>query len=149
MTSTPFSPADYSAAIRILRPLLIIVMCWAHIPILWGFLHPPVSVDVPVSVFGTFLRDTLSRGAVPLLTVISGFLAFSSYRHKPYHRFIGDKVLRILLPFLLWNVIMLLYLQYLHHAFGTDIGGQIARLETSRDTLNAVIGYNRLPINAP
>ena len=149
MTRTPLTSTDFEASIRVLRPLLITIMCWAHIPILWGFLHPPVTVENPVSVFGTFLRDTLSRGAVPLLTVISGYLAFASYQRRSYLGFVTDKIKRILLPFLIWNVIMLLFLQHLNAGHEVDIGGLIAQLETPRDFFSAVIGYNRLPINAP
>lgn len=149
MNNDALGRQDVHLAIQVLRPLLIVVMCWAHIPILWGFLHPPVTTEVPVSVLGTVLRDTLSRGAVPVLTVISGYLAYASFERKSYGLFVTEKLQRVLLPFLLWNVVLLLYLHYLNLAFDKDIDGLIARLQSPADVLLAVVGYNQLPVNAP
>lgn len=149
MTNNTLSGNDYSLAIQILRPILIIVMCWAHIPLLQGYLHPSVTTELPASVFGTVLRDTLSRGAVPLLTVISGYLAYGSYAQKSYPRFVWDKTARILLPFLAWNAILLGGLFFLNYASERDIGGHIARIQGFEDVVLSVIGYNRIPVNAP
>lgn len=141
--------SELSTAIETLRPLLIILVCWAHTPFLFSFIHPSISPDHPVSIFGVFVRDTLSRGGVPVLTLISGYLAYLTISRKPYSNFIRDRVVRIFIPFLLWNAIMLGYMWLVHLRLGTDIWGEIAGLKSTGDAIAAVVGYNRLPVNAP
>lgn len=138
-----------SLAIDVLRPVLILVMCLAHIPLLHSYPHPMVSLEMPQSVLGPLLRDVLARNTVPALTVISGYLACQSFSYKSYPLFVGDKLRRILLPFLLWNVITLGFLYLLFVQFQVDLGGHIAPIDSLSDTARALLGYNTVPVNIP
>lgn len=150
MASSPtIERNELSASIEILRPLLIILVCWAHTPFLFSFIHPIISADNPVTIFGVFIRDTFSRGGVPILTLISGYLAYLTISRKSYAVFVGEKFVRILIPFLVWNAIMLAFMWLIYARLGSDPWGEIGRLESAGDAITAIVGYNRLPINAP
>lgn len=138
--------AHYSQLIELLRPLLIMLMCWAHIPFIYGY--DSASLAEPQTLLGPFFRDVISRGAVPVLTVISGYLAYYSFNRKPYLRFVGDKTKRVLLPFVLWNFILLGLLWALFR-YGSSTPEEILIIDSWNDLLRAVFGINRLPINQP
>src|SRR5690606_12222207 len=139
--------AHYSQLIELLRPLLIMLMCWAHIPFIYAY--GSASLSEPQTLLGPFFRDVISRGAVPVLTVISGYLAYYSFNRKSYLRFAGDKTRRVFLPFVLWNFILLGVLWVFFHYGGYVINEEILAIENRNDVLRAILGINRLPINQP
>ena len=139
--------AHYSQLIELLRPLLIMLMCWAHIPFIYGY--GSASLSEPQTLLGPFFRDVISRGAVPVLTVISGYLAYYSFNRKSYLRFVGDKTKRVFLPFVLWNLILLGLLWALFRYGGYVLNEEVVAIENCNDVLRAVLGINRLPINQP
>lgn len=52
-------------------------------------------------------QEAVARSAVPLLSVVSGWLVLSTVQRKVYGDFINGKARAILLPMLIWNVIAL------------------------------------------
>lgn len=137
------------ALIRVMRPLLIILICWAHIPFISGFYSDEVDAFSPRTVFGVLLRDVVSRGGVPILTVISGYLAYLSLQRKSYITFVGEKTRRILLPYLLWNVICLVYLWWLSRTFDYAVNSRLFEYGGVADFVNAILAINRMPVNSP
>lgn len=54
------------------------------------------------------LMEFLGRSAVPLLSIVSGWLLANSTRRPPYRRFLAGKARAILLPMVLWNALSIL-----------------------------------------
>lgn len=140
---------EFFVLIRQMRPLLIILICWAHVPFLQGFYGDGVDASSARTVFGVLLRDVVSRGGVPILTVISGYLAYLSFNRKPYSTFLADKFRRILVPYLAWNVICLVYLWWLFHAYDYVVDAELIEIQGMADFARKVIAINRMPINPP
>jgi len=140
---------DFFVLIKLMRPLLIILICWAHVPFLYGFYSQSVDAASVQTVFGVFLRDVVSRGGVPILTVVSGYLAYLSLQRKPYLTFVRDKAQRILLPYILWNLICLVYILWVHHTFGYTINAKVLEYQGLTEFIKDVLAINRMPINPP
>jgi len=124
-------------------------MCLAHIPLLEHYPHPLVGLDTPQSLVGPWLRDVLARITVPVLTVISGFLAWRSACSRSYVKLVAEKVRRILLPFLLWNLIALGLVFLMFRLFGLDFADHLARIQSPGDFLRVVVAHNAMPVNLP
>ena len=135
-------------AIRLARPLLILLVCIAHIPGIEGFRSEVVQFDQLDTLLTTFLRDVLARGAVPILTVISGYLAYASFCKRSYSQFIADKVMRLLVPFLLWNAIALLIAWVFFSLWQIDYGNMASR-DSAWAFARSLLGIYQLPINPP
>lgn len=145
----PLDREQLGLGIETLRPLLILIMCLAHVPLLHHYNHPMVGLDAPQSLLGPFLRDVLARVAVPVLTVLSGYLAWYSLQRRSYPQFLGEKTRRILLPFLLWNLIALGLVGLLFWLFEVDYAGVLARIQSPADLVRVLLGYNAIPVNQP
>lgn len=143
--------SDVLFAIKVLRPLLILAICIVHMPYIGGYTAELVTIDDIGSLLGPFLKDTFARGAVPVLTIISGYLAYNSYQKYTYREFAQKKVVRILIPFLFWNTLLaiIFYISFQILSFPA-IGADMHTLTGSLGNLmDKVYGYSGLPINAP
>lgn len=138
-----------SLGFEVLRPLLILAMCLAHIPLLHHYTHPAIGIDAPQSLLGPFVRDVFARATVPMLTAMSGYLAWHSFQRRSYPQFALEKIRRILLPFLLWNLIALGLVYLLFRAFGVDFGGHLERIQSTSDLVLVLLPYNAMPVNVP
>ncbi|QZD95095.1 acyltransferase [Qipengyuania gelatinilytica] len=94
--------------------------------------------DVLFRVFAT----TLGQASVPLLTVLSGWLAYSTT--KAYPEMLRGKVGRLVVPLILWNAVMLL-LMVAHEL----AGGREDLPRTLRDWFTALSGIGGKPANIP
>lgn len=135
--------------IRLIRPLLILCICIAHVPGIRGYHSDYDQYDQLSTLFSVYLKDFLARGGVPILTVISGYLAYSSYQKVPYFRLIIKKVKSLLVPFLVWNVIALAFCMVVFKLWGFNFLG-FGRLDGFGSYINALLGVGlQMPINLP
>ncbi len=110
--------ATDSDIIQIARVLCIYFMIHVH-------LYPGFDVIVlpdwlyPVRVV---VSDIFGRASVPLLSVISGYLAISSFSKRGYGRALGSKALTLMSTLALWNIIAIAIAVFAWHvmANGTD-----------------------------
>lgn len=142
------SKEELFTGIRLARPLLILFICIAHMPGINGYDSDYDRFDQIGTLFSVYLKDFLARGAVPILTVISGYLAYSSYKKRSYRVFIGDKFKRLLWPFIVWNLIVLVAGFAAYRWFNINIAG-VPSIDSVKSAIFAVVGIYRLPINAP
>lgn len=142
--------SDLHQAIKSLRPILIWFVCLAHLPYINGYFNSEHDhYNQLFTLYAVLIKDFFARGAVPILSVISGYLAFQSFQRRyNYKNFINGKVKRLLLPFLLWNIITLVIYALIYLIQGRDFGG-VSNIQSAYDILKAVLGFLRLPINSP
>lgn len=143
------SKKDLFDAIRMARPLLILFVCVAHIPSIQGYHSDYDQYDQLRTLVPVFVLDYLTRAAVPILTVFSGYLAYSSFQRHSYKKLIKGKAMRLLLPFLLWNFIAIalfwVYFQFTGHSLFN-----INELDSVYMFFSRLVGLDlHLPINAP
>jgi hypothetical protein len=94
-----------SSAIRISRVLGILGIIYVHAWTgrTWEELN--ALSGTPQIAFRWVLIDLLGRSAVPLLSVISGWLVAPSVQRRSYRGFVKDKAATLLAPMLAWNLI--------------------------------------------
>lgn len=130
--------------IAMLRFLMIFGVVVLHIP-------PYVPIAevgaAPFDLFVAFFQHALFRTTVPVLTFISGYLLFRSGIDQDPLMLLKKKSRSILLPFLFFNLSVLLGLVLLRELLGINAGN--ARLESTRDWLDAAFGLTGSPINYP
>ena len=102
----PVRPAPpISDAISIARLICILGVVYVHG---WTGLHGD-QLAAQAGTFQGLLRWTMvevfGRGAVPLLSVISGWLVARSLARRSYAAFVGDKARVLLAPMAAWNAI--------------------------------------------
>ncbi len=103
MNHTRISPS-VSERIRLVRVLCILGVVYVH--------TPPYVHGVPGTLAGVdgliwLIRETIGRTSVPLLSVISGYLAIRLAESRGWLRQMGRKVDTLVVPLLLWNLIAL------------------------------------------
>lgn len=136
-----------SDRISLLRTLLIFGIVLLHVP--------PVlaAADIGGDPFN-FLKYGVSRGlfraTVPVLTCISGYLLFIAHRNFDYRKIVSSKARRILLPFLIWNVplVLLLYLVQREHLAGHEFRISLAPFDLWA-FVNATLSLTDDPVNYP
>ena len=138
-----------SEKIKLLRPLLIFLIVTTHIQ---GNLYRPDLKNITLSFssfFHSYLSGVISVSALPLLSVISGYLAVYTYRKYSYFQTIKDKIYRILIPMLFWNFILALYI-YNKQSIGINFRADLALYPLNLENwLYALTGIFRLPANPP
>jgi len=91
-----------SAAIQIIRPLLIIFMTFAHISVVQ---QAGIMGDAALLNFDNwltvFLKAAVAKSGVPLLSLISGYLAVASLEKYGYSGLLVNKAKRLIWP-LIW-----------------------------------------------
>jgi len=94
-----------SDAIRISRILGILGIVYVHAWTgrTWEELN--ALAGTPQIAFRWVLIDLFGRSAVPLLSIISGWLVTPSVHRRSYSGFVKDKAKTLLAPMLAWNVI--------------------------------------------
>jgi fucose 4-O-acetylase-like acetyltransferase len=94
-----------SDAIRISRILGILGIIYVHAWTgrTWDELN--ALAGTPQIAYRWVLIDLLGRSAVPLLSIISGWLVAPSVQRRSYGAFVRDKATTLLAPMLAWNLI--------------------------------------------
>lgn len=136
-----------SIRINLLRTILIFGIVVVHIP--------PAMVEAPPHshIFGmvkySFSR-ALFRAAVPVLTVISGYLLFLRPDRLDYRSVVVQKSQRLLWPFLLWNIpfLALLYVIQSQGMLSHDFRFQLYPADIAV-ILDAAFAWREGPLNYP
>lgn len=138
-----------SEKIKLLRPLLIFLIVTTHIQ---GNLYRPDLKNITLSFssfFHSYLSGVISVSALPLLSVISGYLAVYTYRKYSYFETIKHKIYRIIIPMLFWNFILALYI-YNKQSIGINFRADLALYPLNFENwLYALTGIFRIPANPP
>lgn len=134
--------------IRVLRPVLILLICAVHIPFVRGYIANVTALDAPQMLLSVYVKDVLARSGVPLLSIISGYLAFFSYRKYGYRVFLKKKVKMVLVPFIVTNVVTLILFKLALEFTNTPVPA-LQGVDGLMSTLKSIFGINRMPINGP
>ena len=97
-----------SSAIGIARVLCILGIVYVHA---WTGLPSgdlAQQTGTPQGILRWALIDLLGRGAVPLLSVVSGWLVAESLAKRGWRTFLAGKARTVLLPMVAWNAIAIL-----------------------------------------
>lgn len=138
-----------SEKIKLLRPLLIFLIVTTHIQ---GNLYRPDLKNAVLSIssfFHSYLSGIISVSALPLLSVISGYLAVYTYKKYSYIQILQDKTNRVLIPMFFWNLVMIFFIYNLQSkgmAFRQDL---ILYTFNVENWFYALTGIFRLPANPP
>lgn len=140
---------SFSEKIKILRPLLILLVVITHIQ---GNLYriDLRSIDLTWESFvHAFLSGVIAVIALPLLTIISGYLAGNTFNRYSYRKVLVNKFDRLIVPMLVWNFFGACYIFYMQSK-GQQVRADLQLLQG--DVINwfyALTGFFRLPANAP
>jgi succinoglycan biosynthesis protein ExoH len=98
-----------------------------------------------------FLSNYLGRGSVPLLSIISGFLAVSSFERRSSTSFLIGRVKTLIGPYILWSLayIMLLFLLSFISSNFDSFSARVCTSDALTNCLNAVFGIWSAPVNFP
>jgi succinoglycan biosynthesis protein ExoH len=132
-----------SRRIAILRALLIMSVAFLHIG------TPDVSVLDQQNAFELlrfFIQDEMGRFAVPTLTLVSGYLLFSSGLYTTPLKLYKKKISTLLVPFLFFNV------AYFAVQYAIEYGTGWAPLYVLTDkpdlrNFNYLFSYSAMPLN--
>lgn len=141
--------AEVSEAIRIARVVCIFFMIFVHV-------HPGttdyLAGEGGVRLFDGlrfFVVDSLGRASVALLSVVAGYLAVYSLNREPVRVFLRKKTRSLVVPFLLWNLILIVLVvlgEQLHKGYiekSFDDGLNLSHLP------ELVFGLGGKPANEP
>lgn len=142
------SKQELFEAIKLARPVFILFICIAHMPGIRGYTSDYDQYNQLSTLFAIYLKDFLARGAVPILTVISGYLALASYKKRSYRHFITEKTKRLFVPFIVWNTLLLIGGWAAYKLIGLNISNA-ASVASVSSIIHNIFGIYQLPINAP
>lgn len=140
---------EVSVFIEVMRPVLTLVVCLVHVPLLQGYHGGDVGLFDTDTLLAPFLQDTFARSAVPLLTIFSGYLACLSLSRKRYGDYAWGRVRSLLVPFLLWNVLLALLLHVSHQRTGYPEMMAVTEHNGALENLGFVFGLSSFPVNYP
>ena len=109
-----FSPSvQTSAAIKVVRPLLIILMSFAHIGMLdqMSRINTAATLDFSNWMI-VFIKACLAKSGVPLLSLISGYLAVMTLEKYGYFKVLLRKARRLVWPLFWSNLLFILLITY-------------------------------------
>lgn len=138
-----------SRRIVVLRPFLVFIIMTTHIH---GALYRPDLQGLSWG-WGTYLYALLTGVvavcALPLLSVISGYLAGCVTWQKPYGLVLWDKFRTLLLPMLFWNLVLALWFYY-QNFNGIDARSDLALFPFDFERwFYALTSIFRIPANPP
>lgn len=138
-----------SERISLLRPVLIFLVVSTHIQ---GSLYRAdlQNLDFTLNNFiHTFISGSLAVSALPLLSIISGYLGAYTYKKYHYLTTVQKKISRVVVPMLFWNLVMALFIYKLQSqgiSFRKDLALYPFNIEQWLYSLTAVF---RMPANPP
>lgn len=148
MQNTYWEKDQTNEFIRVLRPILVLLICAVHLPYIAGYTNEALPLETPQMLLSVYIKDVLARSGVPLLSIISGYLAFYSYKKHGYKIFLHKKVKSLLIPFIIVNIVTLIFLQIAQHFTNSPIHA-IKSVDDLSSVVQAILGINRLPVNGP
>ena len=134
-----------------IRPLLIIFMMLAHIAVLndAGKIGAASSLN-----FGNwltvFLKAALAKSGVPLLSLISGYLAINSLQKYGYLNLLVNKAKRLIWPLFWVNLLFIVLITYPTQAIDPNIRSDLQIYPFNLlGWFQATFAFYRLPANQP
>lgn len=147
-----FAPsAQTSSAIRLIRPLLIILMSFAHISMLdqMSRINSVATLDFN-NWLTVFLKACLAKSGVPLLSLISGYLAVMSLEKYGYLKVLLRKARRLVWPLFWSNLLFIILITYPGQAQDPSIRPDLAIYPFNwMGWFQATFAYYRIPANEP
>jgi succinoglycan biosynthesis protein ExoH len=136
-----------SNRITMLRPLLIIGVV---------FLHVAGISDIPsergpelFSWFAGFFKNGIFRGTVPTMSLISGYLLFSSGLDRLPKRLFSKKFITLAIPFLIFNVYYLIFMVVVNSTVGPAFPRLESLLQSPLRFISVMFGIGEYPLNGP
>lgn len=147
-----FRPSsETSAGIRMIRPLLVLFMMLAHvyaldsIRVLTNTL--PLNFENWLTVF---LEQVLAKTGVPLLSLISGYLAVYSFHRYGYFDLLARKARRLILPMVWANLAFILLITYPGQAENPQLRSDLSIYPFDLyGWFQAIFAFYKLPANQP
>lgn len=147
-----FSPSTQtSAAIKVVRPLLIILMSFAHFGILdqMSRINTAATLDFSNWMI-VFLKACLAKSGVPLLSLISGYLAVATFEKYGYFKVLLRKARRLLWPLFWSNLLFIILIIYPGQAQDPSVRPDLAIYPfNAMGWFQATFAYYKLPANQP
>jgi succinoglycan biosynthesis protein ExoH len=140
-----------SAAIRVVRPLLIILMSFAHIGILdqMSRINAATTLDFNNWMI-VFLKACLAKSGVPLLSLISGYLAVVTLDRYGYFKVLFRKARRLVWPLFWFNLFFILLITYPAQALDPTVRSDLDIYPfNAMGWFQATFAYYRIPANEP
>lgn len=131
--------------IAMLRYLMIVGIVVLHTPP-----YVPVAEMGPglFDFIKAFFQSAMFRATVPVLTVISGYLLFQSGLDQHWMRLAKKKTRTIIVPFLVFNLIVLAGAFGAQSMFGLRMSYQLLPFDL-HTWIDAAFGFKNSPINYP
>lgn len=156
MSKNPMLDLESSLRLNLLRFPLIVCVVFIHAySSTVGFSGGEIGVSQPNHITD-FVRNFISQGvariAVPLFFLMSGFLFFTGFEwsKENYVLKIRSRTKTLLIPFLFWNITILIVIALAQAIPATNIllSGKIALITSFNvfDYFNAILGFTRFPI---
>jgi len=147
-----FVPSGSTAAgIRMIRPVLILFITFAHF-----FIIDDMSRITSAAVlnfdnwFMVFLKAGLAKSGVPLLSLISGYLAVVSLERYGYGKLLWRKARRLIWPLFLSNILFIILITYPGQAQDPNVRPDLQIYPFNfMGWFQATFAYYKLPANEP
>lgn len=147
-----FSPSTQtSTAIRVVRPLLIILMSFAHFGILdqMSRINSAATLDFNNWMM-VFLKACLAKSGVPLLSLISGYLAVVTLEKYGYFKVLLRKARRLVWPLFWSNLLFIILITYPAQALDPSVRPDLAIYPfNAMGWFQATFAYYKIPANEP
>lgn len=144
-------PQQTSAAIRAIRPLLIILMSFAHFGILdhMSRINGAATLDFSNWLM-VFLKGSLAKSGVPLLSLISGYLAVLSLERYGYLDLLIRKARRLVWPLIWANLLFIILITWPAQAQNPDVRPDLQIHPFNvLGWFQATFAFYRIPANEP
>ena len=138
---------DVSRRISMLRPLLIIGVVYVHVA---GVSDLPSELAPGIfNWFAAFFKNGVFRGTVPTMSLIAGFLLFSSGLDRQPGKLFKKKFVTLLVPFIIFNLYCFGFMELVNLMFGQVFPTLATWHETAGRTAEFIFGVTTYPINGP
>jgi peptidoglycan/LPS O-acetylase OafA/YrhL len=140
-----------SAAIRMIRPLLIVLMSFAHFGILdhLSRMNSVATLDFSNWLM-VFLKGSLAKSGVPLLSLISGYLAVLSLDRYGYLQVLGRKARRLVWPLIWANLLFIVLITWPSQAQDANFRPDLEIYPfNAYGWFQATLAFHKLPANQP
>jgi hypothetical protein len=140
-----------SSAIRMIRPLLILFMTFAHFSILddLGKINSAATLDFDNWLM-VFLKSGLAKSGMPLLSLISGYLAVVSLERYGYGQVLLRKAKRLVWPLFWSNLLFIILITYPAQALDPNVRPDLQIYPFKLlGWFQATFAFYRIPANEP
>jgi hypothetical protein len=140
-----------SAAIQMIRPLLILFMTFAHLGILNHISRMNSAAELDFDNWlMVFLKAGLAKSGVPLLSLISGYLAVVSLERYGYLKVLLRKARRLVWPLFWSNLLFIVLITYPAQAQDPNVRPDLDIYPFNLPGwLQATFAFYRIPANQP